>query len=173
MMGSPIEGMLWDALVADCRDVITCAYDATTDIGCQNESRPMISDGFSGLVTKDDVILFKQPRFLGYYLDMMLWSDGLALGIECDGFDFHDRTKQQAAYDRARDREMAAHGVHVIRFTGSEIHRDVNQCSRSVMEVWKAMVSLRQSDEMATWSMAAGFYYMKLGSSDSCPEEHW
>jgi len=45
--------------------------------------------------------------------------------VELDGHDFHERTKEQAQRDRARDRRMTRSGFHVFRFTGSEIYRDV------------------------------------------------
>jgi very-short-patch-repair endonuclease len=49
--------------------------------------------------------------------------------IECDGHDFHERTKEQAARDRGRDRAMTAAGLHVLRFTGSEIWKDPLKCA--------------------------------------------
>lgn len=52
-----------------------------------------------------------------------------ALVIECDGHDFHERTKEQAAYDRSRDRDMQLAGYEVIRFTGHEINRDAYACA--------------------------------------------
>lgn len=45
------------------------------------------------------------------------------LDVECDGHDFHERTKEQAERDKARDRDMQALGYRVARFTGSEIAR--------------------------------------------------
>lgn len=50
------------------------------------------------------------------------------VAIECDGFDFHDRTPEMAARDKARDRELNQHVLAVVRFTGREIYRDVGQC---------------------------------------------
>lgn len=52
--------------------------------------------------------------------------------IECDGHDFHERTKEQAARDRQRDRDMTAAGYKVFRFTGSEIWRDAGGCAAEV-----------------------------------------
>lgn len=46
------------------------------------------------------------------------------LVVECDGHDFHERTREQAAHDKARDRAIVNEGCRVIRFTGSEIFRD-------------------------------------------------
>lgn len=44
--------------------------------------------------------------------------------IECDGHDFHEKTKEQAQRDKARDRYLTGRGFRVLRFTGSEIYRD-------------------------------------------------
>src|ERR1041384_1385190 len=48
---------------------------------------------------------------IGSYRVDILLAGFVHLAIECDGHDFHDRTKQQAAYDRARDRELLLAGV--------------------------------------------------------------
>lgn len=52
--------------------------------------------------------------------------------IECDGHDFHERTKLQAARDRQRDRVLTAAGYVVMHFTGSEIVRDPRRCANEV-----------------------------------------
>lgn len=43
--------------------------------------------------------------------------------IECDGHAYHERTKEQAAHDKQRDRYMQCAGFTVLRFTGSEIYQ--------------------------------------------------
>jgi hypothetical protein len=58
-----------------------------------------------------------------------------AVAVECDGHDFHDRTKEQASADRARDRAVQAEGVLVARFTGADIHADALACAREVWEM--------------------------------------
>lgn len=57
------------------------------------------------------------------------------LVIECDGHNYHERTKEQAAHDRKRDRWMASNGITVIRFTGSEIWEDPEGCVEDIIEV--------------------------------------
>ena len=52
--------------------------------------------------------------------------------IECDGHDFHERTKEQAQRDKQRDRDLQAAGYAVLRFTGSEIYRDPIKCAVEV-----------------------------------------
>jgi len=48
--------------------------------------------------------------------------------VECDGHDFHDRTKEQAARDKARDRKITESGMPIFRFTGSELWKDSGAC---------------------------------------------
>jgi very-short-patch-repair endonuclease len=55
------------------------------------------------------------------------------LVVECDGHDFHERTKEQAAKDRSRDREAQLAGYSVFRFTGSELWRDPWGCAAKVV----------------------------------------
>lgn len=52
--------------------------------------------------------------------------------IECDGHDFHERTKGQAQHDRERDRYMQKRGYRVMRFTGSELYRDPMKCAKEL-----------------------------------------
>lgn len=54
--------------------------------------------------------------------------------VECDGHNFHERTKEQAQRDRARDRDLQNAGYRVFRFTGSEIYRDAFRCATEVFE---------------------------------------
>lgn len=56
------------------------------------------------------------------------------LVVECDGHNFHERTKQQAARDRARDRAMVLNDKTVFRFTGSELWKDSWGCAGQVFD---------------------------------------
>lgn len=53
--------------------------------------------------------------------------------VECDGHDYHERTKEQAARDRARDRRLHKLGYSTFRYTGSEIWKDVLACAEECM----------------------------------------
>lgn len=55
--------------------------------------------------------------------------------VECDGHDFHERTKEQAERDKRRDRELTAMGLTVLRFTGREIWRSPVDCAAGVLEI--------------------------------------
>jgi very-short-patch-repair endonuclease len=54
--------------------------------------------------------------------------------VECDGHDFHERTKEQAARDRERDRGLQGLGLNVFRYTGAEIWRDVFGCAEDLLD---------------------------------------
>jgi len=69
--------------------------------------------------------------------------------IECDGHDYHERTKEQARRDRSRDRLMTADGWRVLRFTGSEIHRDADACVEEI-------ASIIENDSIDDWRSANG-----------------
>ena len=47
----------------------------------------------------------------------------IKVAIECDGHDFHEKTKEQAQKDKEKDRILQANGWLIARFTGSEILR--------------------------------------------------
>lgn len=57
--------------------------------------------------------------------------------IECDGHNYHERTKEQAAKDRSRDRALQKEGYRVIRFTGSEIVSRPKRCAWEVVHIVK------------------------------------
>jgi very-short-patch-repair endonuclease len=66
---------------------------------------------------------------------IVMQTDGHAirLVVECDGHDFHEKTKEQAAHDKARDRYFLEKQWPVMRFTGSEIHKNADKCAHQVM----------------------------------------
>jgi very-short-patch-repair endonuclease len=54
--------------------------------------------------------------------------------VECDGHEYHERTKEQARRDKKRDRFFTAQGFKVLRFTGSEIWADPDACADEIVE---------------------------------------
>jgi very-short-patch-repair endonuclease len=73
--------------------------------------------------------------FLIYAADMSRRPDRVwrRLIIECDGHDFHERTKEQSTRDKSRDRDLIMRGYEVFRFTGSELWRDPLGCADQVV----------------------------------------
>lgn len=85
-----------------------------------------------------------------------LWSGShRRIAIECDGHDFHDRTREQAERDKSRDRELAALGWTVLRFTGREIYRDPFAIVDGVERVMATLKTAEQSREATEVSLIA------------------
>lgn len=85
-------------------------------------------------VLPNTVSVEQQKPLCGYRADFAVTFSGVKVVVECDGHDFHEKTKEQAARDKKRDRDFQLAGWKVLRFTGSEIHRDVEACARDVAQ---------------------------------------
>lgn len=97
-----------------------------------------------GLLGKQRIELSAQFQIGDYSVDFLM--TGLMEGdsevkpvnkvvVECDGHDFHERTKEQAASDKKRDRDIQAAGYQVLRFTGSEIFARPYECAIEVINL--------------------------------------
>jgi hypothetical protein len=137
-IASPIEAKLRDAISDRCGAEGICLYDY-----CDGETGAVQVDNGRAVLEcieagdaycfgdedADHWQLYSGVRVLSYKLDLLLVGPDGGVAIECDGFEWHERTKQQAAADRARDRELLAIGLATIRFTGSEIHHYPDRCA--------------------------------------------
>ena len=65
----------------------------------------------------------RQVEIGNYRVDFLVhhWDSDTWIVVECDGHDFHEKTKEQAAYDKERDRYFTVNGYIVLRYTGSQI----------------------------------------------------
>nr|DAP36885.1 MAG TPA: Very-short-patch-repair endonuclease [Caudoviricetes sp.] len=68
--------------------------------------------------------------------------------VECDGFDYHYATQEQIERDHERDRDFMAHGITVIRFTGSEINKSPDRCAEWVATILDEQTEATQFDIM-------------------------
>jgi very-short-patch-repair endonuclease len=72
---------------------------------------------------------------LDFLVDSILDDKSVTVAVECDGHDFHEKTKSQAAYDKVRDRDIQSLGYYILRFTGSEIWKDPTKCANEVISM--------------------------------------
>lgn len=73
-----------------------------------------------------------------YRPDFIVFYGGASVVVELDGHDAH-KTKEHRANDNRKARWFEKRGMRLIRYTGSEIHTDVQACVSDLMDV------LRQS----------------------------
>lgn len=119
----------------------------------------------------DTVIIFDfkiQPKdkcFSGYIPDFAIFINGAEQGyvIEIDGHEWHEKTKEQARADKEKDRTYLKHNFIPIRFTGSEVYHNVDNCIREVFEImekqyqyfeYDTINSLYEGEKLAAHHMA-------------------
>tara|TARA_R110000868_G_scaffold109725_1_gene297988 strand:- start:671 stop:1138 length:468 start_codon:yes stop_codon:yes gene_type:complete len=132
---SPIEQKLWDAM-KEC-------WGRSSTIRMSPAQHTTLADlsEWCDAVQSEGTIAVCAPQVLHdpYCIDFGVVALGdhshVRIAIECDGHDFHERTKLQAMRDRSRDRTLVADGVTVVRFTGAEIWRNPNGCVAEVTRI--------------------------------------
>ena len=146
---SPIEAMLLRALLGDVPSDFS-VHDGTRHADLRYE-RGLIRNPAQRLprcatavgAGAINAFVFADVGIATYKADILLLLDhdngDHSLVVECDGHDFHDRTKQQASYDRSRDRELLRCGIRTIRFTGSEIVHSQERCADEVFRTLRVL----------------------------------
>lgn len=140
-LGSPIEATLLSAIWFDLRirhvnfSPNICSAHNTTKAMAAIEAAAKVEPSYARrmlLITPQfEVGGFRVDFLIQFFSKRNQWE---RLVVECDGHDFHERTKRQAARDRARDRHMQAAGLTVFRFTGSEIFEAPVKCVEQVYQ---------------------------------------
>lgn len=161
-MTSPIEQMLYQAIL-DFVPPVACLLDCTTDgrkytlttvnkrIDVLTEPPYGVDDEFDSAHSYGDgpadITLYRNVHMLTYRVDFLVEAGGKWLVVECDGHDYHNTTKQQVAYDRARDREVQRLGLNVFRFTGSDIFHSAERCAAEVYDMAVSMLAATRAAE--------------------------
>lgn len=85
---------------------------------CQSPIEKMMC----AILFQTEVYFEPQEKIGNYTVDFLIQVDeNKYIVIECDGHEFHEKTKEQAKHDKERDRFLQKEGYPVYRFTGSEI----------------------------------------------------
>lgn len=79
------------------------------------------------------------------YGDPKHFGRPVSVFIECDGHEFHERTKEQAARDKSRDRAFQRYAP-TMRFTGSELFSNAGDCWQEVLDMLDVLTLDRAMD---------------------------
>jgi|GEM_PF-2799884 len=79
------------------------------------------------LQTGKDIIINPQYQIGKYRVDFMIEWNEKKIVIECDGHEFHEKTKEQVSRDKKRDRFITMQGYKLLRFSGSEICNNIHE----------------------------------------------
>lgn len=81
--------------------------------------------------------IFVTPQYKidKYYVDFLISNrdDKNSIVIELDGHNFHDKDKNQRAYEKGRDRYLIKSGYKVLHYTGSEVIKDPYKIAHEVL----------------------------------------
>lgn len=127
-------GYLDEEIAKDCESPIELRFALAFSLFMALiEGRPWPKK-FENVEPRPRVIIEPQAKFGQYRADFLIYYAGTptrqcGIVVECDGHEFHEKTKEQAARDKARDRALQSRWAKVLRFTGSEIHRKPFECA--------------------------------------------
>ena len=90
----------------------------------------------------------KQDCFSGYIPDIAIYLGGKYEGflIEIDGYEWHEKTKEQARIDKEKDRSYIKNSFIPIRFTGYEVYHHVDSCVKELFEILELNAKLFEYD---------------------------
>ena len=73
-----------------------------------------------------------------YCLDFSIFCKEGKIDVECDGEAYHSSRNAQIR-DRMRNNELASYGWLVLRFTGTEIYRNITGCIKQIKTAIKCL----------------------------------
>lgn len=90
---------------------------------------------------KEDIFLFSQKEIQvndrKYIVDFYFEEDEYVnkfntnkkIIIECDGYEFHQKTKEQVQKDNEREYNLKMAGYEILRFSGTQIYNNPFKCA--------------------------------------------
>lgn len=147
-----IETMFYE----EFKEIINCEFekflslDDGEDITYQFYHRDIHKEGVRSLKIKrpeypktdfyiDSAIFFESEResceINGFYPDFIFTLGMTGYAIEIDGYDWHERTKEQAINDRKKDRAYIKAGYIPVRFLGAEVYHYPKKCAQEFIEL--------------------------------------
>jgi len=134
---SPIEEILLRAMVGQ---YINMGYDI--EFVCDKSLKAKFACGIR-TTPINTLVLVPQHPVGPYRVDFLViaswstpWTDPTqsTVIIECDGHEFHEKTKEQVAKDKKRERYIQSNSFSkVLRFSGSEIYNDPFECAAEII----------------------------------------
>jgi hypothetical protein len=121
-LGSPLEAafLAWWIVLSNAR-----AYSFDVKLRAQEKvtiGKRTLRLDFE-IVPQDDGLF---PRAARNHLEVQ------RIGVELDGHDYHERTREQVTRRNKRDRSLQSTGWRVFHFSGSEFNRDPVACVDAV-----------------------------------------
>ena len=116
-------------------------YFNINDNFCESSIERLFLETFDAIRTKNihtmyDYWLNPQVEIGNYRVDFELINHkDKKIIVECDGHEFHQKSKQQIEKDNQRERDLKKLGYEVVRFSGSEIFKDAEKCVEDLLDI--------------------------------------
>ncbi|MFA1820585.1 endonuclease domain-containing protein [Virgibacillus oceani] len=94
------------------------------------------------VIPQKEVLANGRKYRVDFLIECQTENKNYLFAIECDGHNFHEKTKEQAARDKARERNLMKEGYTIIRFTGSEIWKSPSKCAVEAEKIISKTVGL-------------------------------
>jgi hypothetical protein len=96
---------------------------------------------YSVQVDKKEYIADFLIRFSDYYRALDYYPENdIEIIVECDGHDFHEKTKEQVKKNNERDLALKKAGYEVLHFSGSQIYNDYKKCVSEVADYFETKI---------------------------------
>lgn len=93
------------------------------------------SEGNFYISSQEEIICIDKRYRVDFLVRAIYKNKTYNMVVECDGHNFHEKTKEQAARDKKRDRHLTLAGYIIIRFTGSEVWNNPGKCAQEALRV--------------------------------------
>ena len=148
-------------LIGDSADFQSCLEESLID--CESPIEQLLAIELEELGLErmckfnpfiDVIAIEKQQEIQGnskkYRVDFLIPvfyknQGGKMFVIECDGYEFHQKTKKQVEEDNKRHRELQRLGYEIIRFSGTEIYHKPHDCALEVKNIILSKCEYRQN----------------------------
>jgi len=140
ILESPIEKAMLSALMIigyDFATTVSARYGRPKATGFLKDYKWEVGDKFHSEY-QCNILIEPQFQIENYRVDFLLTYEKenklSRLIIECDGHEFHEKTKEQAARDKKRERFLQDCGYKIHRYSGSEIFKDVFEAANEALK---------------------------------------
>lgn len=133
---SPVFRSVWERRLGKVESPIEAAFlesfcPLAIEFGYDIARRTKAREGI--IVVRPQVPVAEHYR-ADFLISYPFFGKQIAIIVETDGHEFHERTREQAARDRKRDRILQRAGYEVFRFTGSELRANARRCAGEVLD---------------------------------------
>lgn len=81
-----------------------------------------------------DIETNNHKYYVDFYIMLSFEDKEIGVVVECDGHEFHQKTKEQVTHDNEREYEIKKAGYDVLRFSGSQIFNNPFKCANDVFD---------------------------------------